>query len=134
MAYNAMPMPKRTIPPAEPSSRHRWAVLVFLTAFSGGIVALAYYYIFPALQAFHDAHKNGDKAGAKAISATSTLLLAVLLLILIAGILLTFRMGRLFFPRSAPPRITTEYTDAWAESARRMQTPPDDDDEQIAPS
>jgi hypothetical protein len=111
---------------ANSSNRNRWAVLVFLVTFSAGVVALAYYYLFPALQAFNEAHKNGDHKGAKAISATSALLLAILLLILVAGILLTFRMGRLFFPQNTPPRSKTEYTDAWAESARRMETPPEE--------
>jgi uncharacterized membrane protein (UPF0182 family) len=112
---------------ADSPNRNRWAVLVFLVTFSAGVVALAYYYIFPALKAFNEAHKNGDSKGAKAISATSALLLAILLLILVAGILLTFRMGRLFFPRNTPPRTQTEYTDAWAESAKRMETPPEEE-------
>jgi len=119
-------MAKRIIPAAESSGRPRWSVLVFLAGFSAGVVVLAYYYIFPALRAFHEARANGDKAGANAISATSALLLAVLLLILVTGILLTFRMGRLFFPRNPPPPSKTEYVDAWAESAKRMQTPPEE--------
>jgi hypothetical protein len=74
----------------------------------------------PIAQARHD----GDKPGQHAISATSALLMTVVLLILVAGLLLTFRIGRLFFPRNAPPRTKTQYVDAWAESAKRMETPP----------
>ena len=119
-------MPKPLDPPAPPPARPFWPVLIFLIGFTAGIVALAYYYLIPALQTFHQARESGDKTGAKAITATSALLLAVLLLILVAGILLTFRIGRLFFPRNTAPRAKTVYTDAWAESAKRMKTPPEE--------
>jgi hypothetical protein len=56
------------------------------------------------------------------------LVLAILLFILIAGMMLTFRIGRLFFPRQTPPRTQTKYVDAWAESAKRMPVPPDEDE------
>jgi hypothetical protein len=54
----------------------------------------------------------------------------VLLFILFAGVVLTFRFGRLFFPRATAPRTKTQYVDAWAESARRMQVPARDEDEE----
>jgi hypothetical protein len=113
-------------------SRHRrpgrsqWAVLVFLIAFTAGLVALAYYYLLPAHRAFLAARRQGDQHGLHAISATSALLLAVVMLILVSGLLITFRIGRLFFPRNTPPRTKTQYVDAWAESAKRMETPPED--------
>jgi predicted PurR-regulated permease PerM len=110
----------------KPAGRPIWAALAFLVAFLLGVVALAYYYLLPALRAFLEARRHGDKPGTQAISATSALLLAVVLLILVAGMLLTFRIGRLFFPRNPPPRTRTEYVDAWAESAKRMETPPEE--------
>ena len=58
------------------------------------------------------------------------LLLSVILVILLAGVLLTFRIGRLFFPRARPPRTSTTYVDAWSESAKRMQTPPTTDEKE----
>jgi hypothetical protein len=58
------------------------------------------------------------------------LLLFVLLFILFAGVVITFRFGRLLFPRAAAPRTQTQYVDAWAESARRMQVPPEEDEEE----
>lgn len=121
------PMPPAPQTPADrPAGRPIWAALAFLVAFLLGVVALAYYYLLPALRAFLEARRQGDKPGTQAISATSALLLAVVLLILVAGVLLTFRIGRLFFPRNAPPRTRTEYVDAWAESAKRMETPPEE--------
>ena len=114
------------MPPDRPARTHV-AVIGFLVAFAVGFVALSYYYLFPALRAFLEAKELGDKKGQKAISATSALLLAILLVILVAGLILTFRIGRFFFPRQTAPRTRTKYVDAWAESAKRMQTPAEDE-------
>jgi hypothetical protein len=119
-------MPAAAKPPAaERPARPRWAALVFLLAFAAGVVVLSYHYLFPALRAFVEARHRGDQSGARAISATAMLLLAVLLFILFCGLILTFRIGRLFFPRAQPPRVKTQYVDAWAESGKRMQAPPE---------
>ena len=106
--------------------RTQWTVLVFLILFTLGLIALTYYYLLPAHRAFLQAKHDGDRHGLHAISATSALLMTVVLIILIAGLLLTFRIGRLFFPRNAPPRTKTQYIDAWAESGKRMETPPEE--------
>jgi hypothetical protein len=110
-----------------PRARTHIALLVFLIAFTGFIAFLSTYYLIPAARASLEAKKAGDKLGTHAISATSALLLAVLLMILVAGIMLTFRLGRYFFPRKTSPRTHTKYVDAWAESGKRMQTPPEDE-------
>jgi type II secretory pathway component PulF len=101
-----------------------WAVLAFLAAFAVGIVFLSTYYLLPALEAFTQAQRAGDQTGKKAISATSALLLSVILIILLSGLILTFRVGRFFFPRQSPPRTRTKYVDIWTESGKRMQAPP----------
>jgi hypothetical protein len=103
-------------------------VLVFLFAFTAGVVVLCYHYLFPALEVYLDAKQRGDKGGARAISATAMILMGVLLFILFCGVLLTFRLGRLFFPRPRGPRTKTEYVDAWAESGRRMGTPGEEEE------
>jgi hypothetical protein len=103
------------------------AFLIFLAAFTALVVFLCFYYLLPAARASLEARKAGDKVGTHAISATSALLLSILLLILVAGILLTFRIGRYFFPGKTGPRTQTKYVDAWAESAKRLETPPDDE-------
>jgi hypothetical protein len=117
-------MPQSLHPRRHRLGRSQWTVLVFLVVFTVGLVALAYYYLLPAHRAFLQAKQQGDVHGVHAISATSALLLAVVMLILVSGLLITFRIGRLFFPRNAPPRTTTKYVDAWAESGKRMETPP----------
>jgi hypothetical protein len=103
-------------------------VLAFLAAFAVFIVFLSTYYLLPALEAFVQAHRAGDQTGKKAISATSALLLSVILIILLSGLILTFRVGRFFFPRQSPPRTRTKYVDIWAESGKRMQAPPAEDE------
>ena len=107
--------------------RTHWAVLAFLAGFAVFIVFLSTYYLLPALEAFVQAHRAGDQTGKKAISATSALLLSVILIILLSGLILTFRVGRFFFPRQSPPRTRTKYVDIWAESGKRMQVPEDDE-------
>ena len=108
-------------------ARVHYGVLFFLVAFAGFLIFLSSYYLLPALRAFIDAKKEGDNRGVHAISATSALLLAILLIILITGLILTFRIGRFFFPRKAPPRTRTKYVDVWAESGKRMETPPQEE-------
>jgi hypothetical protein len=115
--------PTRTHGRPRPGRAH-WAVLIFLAAFAVGIVFLSIYYLLPALDAFLQADRTGDVRGKMAIRATSALLLSIILIILLAGLLLTFRIGRLFFPRQSPPRTKTKYVDIWAESGKRLQTPP----------
>jgi hypothetical protein len=124
--YNTPQMPRLIHPRATRPGYTQWAVLAFLVVFTVGLIALTFYYLLPAHRAFLKAKEQGDKQGLHAISATSALLLAVVMLILVSGLLLTFRIGRLFFPRTAPPRTKTQYIDAWAESAKRMETPPEE--------
>jgi hypothetical protein len=96
----------------------------------GFTILLAYvskWYLIPAMQAAQDA--TGPEK--RTLVAHSRLLLAVILFILLAGILLTFRFGRYFVPRVGEKAKPTKYVDAWAESAKRVSVPPrgDEDDE-----
>jgi hypothetical protein len=109
------------------SGRIRWSALVFLILFTIGAIWIAYYAMKPAAAVAHAASPDEKRR----IVAWFRLLLAVLLFVLFAGLVLTFRFGRLFFPRTGGSRVKTQYVDAWAESARRVQVPPDalDDDD-----
>lgn len=104
------------------SGRIYWPTLAFLLGFAALIWVVSDWYLLPAL----DAARGADTAGKKVLAAHARLLLAVVLLILVCGIVLTFRFGRFFLPRPREPRHPTKYVDAWSESAKRMQAPPPD--------
>ena len=103
--------------------RIHWATFVFLIAFMILLVVVARYALFPGIDAKTRAATTQET---EELAAWYTLLLFVLLFILFVGIVMTYRFGRLFFPRPTEPRTKTQYTDAWAESGKRMQVPPDD--------
>jgi Na+/H+ antiporter NhaC len=106
--------------------RSMWAMIAFLLGFLLFISILVRWYLIPAMIAASDA-TPGER---RELSAYSMLLLAVVLLIVFAGIVLTFRVSRYFFPRTPPHHSAkTPYIDAWAESARRMRDRPDKPDE-----
>lgn len=98
-----------------------WATLAFLSGFAVLIYVISDWYLLPAF----DAARDADPAGKKSLAANAWLLLAVVLMILVCGILLTFRFGQFLLPRPREPRRPTKYVDAWAESGKRMPTPPD---------
>ena len=98
------------------AGRTPWAVLLFLLGFGGLIAFISFYYLFPALRA--QASATPDQKRHLALQAW--LLMLVMLVILFVGLMVTFRFGRFFFPRSAPPPAKTKYVDAWAESGKRM--------------
>ena len=102
------------------SGRILWGTLAFMVGSAVLILVISKWYLLPALEAA----KNAAPGEKKALAAHARLLLSVVLFILVAGILLTFRFGRFFFPRQRGPRKPTQYVDAWQESARRMETPP----------
>jgi hypothetical protein len=91
-----------------------------MVGFGALLVIVCHYYLFPALEAA----RGADPAGRRQLGATARLMLAVVLFILLAGLLMSFRVGRFFFPRKRDPRPKpTTYPDAWAESAKRLKTP-----------
>lgn len=94
--------------------------MAFLTGFAVFLVFICYWYLFPSLEAAQGATPKEKKQ----LAAYARLLLAVILVILFAGMLLTFRVGRMFLPRSGGKREQTKYVDAWAEAGKRMETPP----------
>lgn len=102
------------------------AVLVYLVAFLGLLLFVSHYYLFPAIQATRDATRSQRRA----LGASATLVLAVVLFALLIGLLMTFRIGRFFRPRQTPRQKPTQYIDAWEESGRRIKLLKDDPDEE----
>ena len=101
------------------SGRSYWAILAFLIGFAILLVGVLAYYLEPAM----DAAKGASPMQKRTLMAHSRLILTVVLFVLFAGLLLTFRVGRFFQPRKTPPRTHTPYVDAWAEAGKRMQPP-----------
>jgi hypothetical protein len=96
-------------------------VLAFMLGFAVLVVGVSYFYLLPATEAALGATEQEKKN----LAAYSRLLLAVILFVLFVGLWMTFRVSRFFFPGAhAERRTRTKYVDAWAESARRMETPP----------
>src|SRR5690242_14433068 len=96
------------------------AIAVYLVVFALLVLALVKWYLVPGLRAAQYAnHDEREKLAANAL-----LVLIVVLFALLAGLLLTFRVGRFFFPRPTPPRNQTQYTETRAEYAQRLQNPP----------
>jgi hypothetical protein len=98
-------------------------VLAFLGGFAVLFIFVSRYYLIPATEAFGQA-SPGER---RVLAAHSRLLLAIILVILLAGLILTFRVGRFFFPRPRQPAKPTRYPDAYAEAARRIKVEDDDD-------
>jgi hypothetical protein len=96
--------------------RSQWLMLVFLLGYVALLIVVSRLYLLPALAVWREA----SEVERRWLSATSALLLAVVLFMLAVGILLVFRIRRYFLP---PPdkQTKTTYIDAWAESARRLQ-------------
>jgi len=111
-----------------PAAGIHWSTLAFLVVFTVVLIGISYYVLIPGLEAVsRDGVTPQEK---RSLVAWYRLLLCVLLFILFAGIVLTFRFGRFFFPRPTEPRTPTVYTDAWAESAKRMKVPPEGDEDE----
>src|SRR5688500_15421178 len=102
------------------SARTYVAVVVYLLCFTVLLVVISKIYLLPAMEASRDATPQEKKQ----LAAFARLMLAVVLFVLFAGLLIAFRIGRFFIPRPVAGRKKTEYVDAWAESGRRMETPP----------
>jgi len=93
------------------------AVLAFLLLFAILLVSVSNFYLLPAMSAA----KNATPDEKRRLMAYSRLLLMLVLFILFVGLVMTFRVGRFFFPRASGPRVRTKYVDVWAEAGRRLE-------------
>jgi len=100
-----------------------WASLVFALTAIGVILLVCLAYLRPAV----DAWNHADVHGRKLLAAVAMLLVAVLLFFLLVMLWLAVRFAR---PRKPAGKTVTKYIDAWAESGKRMKTPPKEDEEQ----
>jgi hypothetical protein len=117
-------MPRRRRPTFR-AGRSYWAVLLFFVGFAALITVVSFYYLLPAMDAALDATPKQRRG----LAAYSWLLMALVLFIVFVGLMMTFRFGRFFLPRSTPPPSKTKYVDAWAESAKRISVPEEHDED-----
>ncbi len=98
-------------------------MLAFLLGFGVLLILLAYFYFLPGTAALAEA--AGDGSRKQKLQAYSALLLTVILLLILILMMGVFGFRR-YFNHSAS-RSKTDYPDAWAESARRIQVDQDQD-------
>lgn len=99
-------------------------VVIYLLVFAAVLALVSRLYLLPALAAAGEANPQERRQ----LAAHAWLVMAVVLFVLFAAMLLTVRIGRFFVPRPTVQRKKTEYVDAWAESGKRMKTPPAEDE------
>jgi H+/Cl- antiporter ClcA len=99
------------------------ASLVFLAGSTAIIILVFRGYLGPAYEAWRKATPQQKHL----LSASSTLLLAVVLVVLLLLLIALFGVRRYFHFHQMRSRSKTEYVDAWAESAKRMNAPKEDD-------
>jgi hypothetical protein len=96
-----------------------WAYVAFLALFFILLVFVTKVYLLPVVKDV----KGVDEKGRKLLGAHALLLMSLILTILGISLVLLFRIGRYFLPKEGGKEPKTKYTDAWAESAKRMKTP-----------
>ena len=106
------------------------AVVIYLVCFGLLLLLVSKTYLIPAIIAKQGATPQQKKL----LEASSLLVMAVLLFVLLMGLLIAFRVGRFFFPRRREPMKPTQYVDAWKEAGRRMQVPEENEDDEENPS
>lgn len=100
-------------------------IIVFLVASMVVVLVVAERFLLPAMRV----SIGVDATGKKYLAALAMVVLAIVLVMLVLILVLVFRPSRYFLPRPWQPRTQTRYVDAWAESARRMETPPAEDED-----
>ncbi len=112
---------------SRPAGRLHWAMLVFLPGFAILLLMVGYFYLRPGVEALQGEAATPDQKDK--LRAYSALLLAVFLSVLLLMGLVIFRVKQFFF--TDRPRSKTDYPDAYAESARRVQVTDEDQEEDL---
>ena len=100
------------------SGHSLWPMIAFLACFTVLLIVVCYVYLFPAaLQAM----KGASDEEKRKLKAWAALLESLLLFILFAGLVLTVKFGRFFFPGPDTVRTKTKHIDAWAEAGKRLE-------------
>jgi hypothetical protein len=127
-----MPGPiRRSLPPPPPPRvsplyyrllRSTVGVAVFLLCFAAALLGLLHWYVRPALAA----RARAGPIERRELGLHAILVLVTLLVLLIIWLMLIFQVRQWFAATSPRPSKPTEYPDAWTESARRLEVPPEE--------
>lgn len=98
-------------------TRALWTMVAFLLGFVALLVFVSRHYLMPALEAY----SNADPDGRQQLAAVSALMLAILLITIIIGLLLAFRVRRFFKVEPGARAEPTKYVDAWKEAGKRVE-------------
>ncbi len=115
--------------PHRRGGRALWSAVVFMCVAAGMVLAVCVLYLKPAMNAW----KTADAPGRRMLSGVALLMLGVLFSCLIILLILSMRIARSSASRRVGRLPATKYTDAWAESAKRMPTPPAIEEEEDGP-
>lgn len=96
-----------------------WAPVLFLLSFLAALGVIAWFWLEPMLRIASE----GSPEEQRKLAAYSALLIAVLVLVLLVGLIITMRIGRRLRMLGTRDRVQTDYPDAWEESARRTKPP-----------
>lgn len=108
------------------SRRAMVAAIAFLFGFAALLLVVVFRFLLPAMQVAQGA----DAPARRQLSAIAALVLVLVMFCVLAFLVACFRPGRFLFPRRQSPRSRTPYVDAWEESARRLKSPPPDDQDE----
>jgi type II secretory pathway component PulF len=92
-----------------------WPAMFFLIFFAILVVFVSHYYLIPALTA----KQSATQPATNRLEAQAALILTILLVMLLSGLILIFKVHRFFLPGERQPRVKTKYVDAWAEAGKR---------------
>jgi hypothetical protein len=108
-----------------PGRKLHWSVMAFLFSFLFILLLVGWMYLIPAAGAM----EHADATQRVWLRDTSRLLLAAILVTLGGILMICFRVGQYFLPRPSNRPTQTRYVDAWEEAGRRLEVPPEDDDD-----
>jgi hypothetical protein len=111
------------------SGRTLVGVVAFFVLFTVLLLMVYKFYTIPWIAEA----QHASKSHLRKMSAEALLLMCVLLAILFAGLLVTFRISRFFVQPPAQKRCPTKVVDAWGEAGKRMGEQPAKDEDDSNP-
>jgi hypothetical protein len=99
-------------------------VIAYLLGFAALLLLELHYFLRPALMI----GSHADPLSRQKLHALAWLMFSIILVYLVSGLILVFRVGRFFFPREelTGRRVRTPHIDIWAEAGKRIKLDEDE--------